>query len=148
MRQTFYLSNMCVQHSQLNQNTWEHLESTCRQWAKKFGGVYIVCGPIFSTKPTKKIGGNLSVPNKFFKVVLCLKGKDGKPQAIGFIYDNVSPKKKDRLESNAVSVDQVEKITGMDIPECKFYAYTSGSILRYYDNRSTFRKYRYRRIAS
>lgn len=113
MRQTFYLSNMCVQKSELNQGTWENLESTCRSWAKKYGRIYIVCGPIFSTTPMRKIGDKerLFVPDAFFKVVLRM---EGEPQALGFIYQNETPLEGDRLESHVVAVDEVEAITGLD----------------------------------
>jgi endonuclease G len=56
------------------------------------------------------IGGNLVyVPEAFFKVILCLKGK---PKAIGFIVRNTEGTKKRDLYYN--SIDQVEKITGID----------------------------------
>lgn len=47
MKETFLLTNICPQNSQLNQETWEHLESHCRWWANKFGTIYIITGPIF-----------------------------------------------------------------------------------------------------
>lgn len=112
MRQTFYLSNMCVQNSSLNQGPWEHLESTCREWAKKFQSIYIVSGPVFKTKPIKTIGSGLPIPDSFFKVVLCMDTDE--PKAIGFIYDNSDPGDGDRLANHALSVDEVEIITGYD----------------------------------
>ena len=112
MRQTFYLSNMCVQNSSLNQGPWEHLESTCREWAKKFKSIYIISGPVFKTKPIKTIGSGLPIPDSFFKVVLCMDTDE--PKAIGFIYDNSDPGDGDRLANHALSVDEVEIITGYD----------------------------------
>lgn len=112
MRQTFYLSNMCVQNSSLNQGPWERLESTCREWAKKFNAIYIISGPIFITKPIKTIGTGLSIPDQFFKVVLC--ADSSVPKAIGFIYDNSDPLEGDRIEKHALSVKEIEKITGYD----------------------------------
>lgn len=112
MKQTFYLSNMCVQNSSLNQGPWEHLESTCREWAKKFKSIYIISGPVFKTKPIKTIGSGLPIPDSFFKVVLCMDTDE--PKAIGFIYDNSDPGDGDRLANHALSVDEVEIITGYD----------------------------------
>ena len=112
MRETFYLSNMCVQNRQLNQESWEDLESACRRWAKKFGGIYIVTGPIFQKKPYRHVGrGNLPVPDAFFKVVLCT---NGEPKAIGFLYENTAPPPRDRMESHACSVDSIEALTEYD----------------------------------
>lgn len=112
MKQTFFLSNMCVQNSSLNQGAWENLESSCRGWAKKFGGLYIVTGPVFTNKIVKKIGNNLSVPDQFFKVVLDIESKN--PKAIGFLYDNSAPSEKEKIESHVKTVDQIETITGFD----------------------------------
>lgn len=113
MRQTFFLSNMCVQNSALNQGPWEHLESTCRQWAKKYGDIHIVCGPIYYSTDYRKAGhkGRLTIPDAFFKVVM---RAGPNPQAIGFIYENVSPAANDKISSHVVSVDEVERITGLD----------------------------------
>ncbi|MBQ0062003.1 MAG: DNA/RNA non-specific endonuclease [Bacteroidales bacterium] len=113
MTETFYLSNMCVQNSRLNQETWERLESTCREWARKFGDIYIVAGPIFNSGKIRKIGANkkLCVPDAFYKVVLCM---NGTPKALGFIYNNENPEEHPSLDNHVVSVDEVEQITGID----------------------------------
>ena len=56
------------------------------------------------------IGENaVAVPEAFFKVVLCLQGS---PKAFGFIVRNTEGNKKRDLYYN--SVDQVERITGID----------------------------------
>ena len=112
MRQTYYLSNMCVQNQALNQGPWEHLESTCRGWARAFGGLYIVAGPIFTKNPIKKVGDGLSVPDRFFKVILCVGTNETK--AIGFLYDNIDPPVPDRLPDHCHSIDEIEAITGID----------------------------------
>lgn len=113
MEQTFFLSNMCVQNSRLNQETWERLESTCREWAKAFQDIYIVCGPIFSKKSYKKIGVSkkLVVPDAFYKVILCL---NGQTKGIGFIYNNQDPNENDHIEDHVVSIKEIEKLTGID----------------------------------
>ena len=59
---------------------------------------------------TKTIGDNkVAVPEAFFKVVLCMKGE---PKAIGFIYKNGDGNRPKGDYAN--SVDQVERITGID----------------------------------
>jgi endonuclease G len=82
----------------------------CRKWAQKYGDVYIVCGPLFYSKEHETIGANkVVVPEAFFKVILCL---NGKAKAIGFVVkNNEGAKKKDQYVN---TVDQVERITGMD----------------------------------
>ena len=43
MRQSFFMTNMCPQHHNLNRGDWKELEEKCRRWAEESGPVYIVC---------------------------------------------------------------------------------------------------------
>ena len=110
MYESFALTNVCPQNSSLNSGLWNSVEMDCRKWAKKYGDIYIVCGPLFLNKEHETIGINkVVVPEAFFKVVLCL---NGKPKAFGIITRNTEGNKKRDLYYN--SVDQVERITGID----------------------------------
>lgn len=110
MYDTFSLTNVCPQNASLNSGLWNSIEMDCRNWARKFGDIYIICGPIFMNREHEVIGVNkVLVPEAFFKVVLCL---NGKPKGIGFIVRNTDGTKKRDLYYN--SIDQVERITGMD----------------------------------
>jgi len=112
MEETFLLTNICPQNSQLNQETWEHLESHCRWWANKYGTIYIIAGPIFRNKNYRTFGNNkIAIPDAFFKVVLRM--NKGKPKALGFIYENTYPKQKDRMEDHVIPISEIEKITGL-----------------------------------
>ena len=110
MEQSFLFSNICPQNHNLNTGDWNGMEQQCRWWAKDFGDIYIVCGPILFNQKHKTIGKNkVVVPEAFFKVVLCMKGT---PKAIGFIYRNAEG---GRPWGDYVNtVDQVERITGYD----------------------------------
>ena len=109
MLESFYLSNICPQNTELNNVVWERLEDRCRALAND-GSVYICCGPIVSPKPTRIGVNKVAVPTKFFKV-LCMRRR-GKWQAIGFLFPNTSCK--GSMFDYAVSVDEVEKVTGHD----------------------------------
>lgn len=110
MEESFLFTNMCPQNGNLNRGDWNEMEMACRKWAKKYGGVYIVCGPILYKGKHKTIGKNkVVVPEAFFKVVLRT-GDD--PQAIGFIYKNTSGNRPKDAYVN--TVDEVERITGID----------------------------------
>ncbi|MCR5130493.1 MAG: DNA/RNA non-specific endonuclease [Prevotella sp.] len=121
MGHTFLLSNICPQNHGLNKYGWNDLEILCRGWAREYGAVDIVCGPIYRTatysdgkmKPSsqqKFIGKNkVWVPDAFFKVVLC---RNRNPKAIGFIYENRGGKQ--QMSQCATSVDEIERITGID----------------------------------
>ena len=110
MDECHLLTNICPQYGQLNGGEWKDLEDACRDWARDYGCIYIVCGPIFYSDGPRLIGEHdIAVPDAFFKVVLRL-GRN--PQALGFIYPN------DRcsgpMSDFVMSVDEVEKTVGLD----------------------------------
>ncbi len=111
MEDCFLMTNICPQAKNLNKGAWNDLEMQCRYWAKKYGSVYIACGPIFDSDHPKKIGKRrkISVPDRFFKVVMTY-GKESK--AIGFIFPNDDVY--DSWKNYVVSVDEIEQITGFD----------------------------------
>lgn len=112
MAECFLMSNICPQTHGLNAGPWSKLEAACRRWANREGRVYIACGPIYRGSNQPSIGQRVrvTVPDAFFKVVLCMT-KD-KEKAIGFVYDNRDGKQD--MSQAAMSVDEVEKITGFD----------------------------------
>ena len=110
MRESNLLTNICPQDRSLNSGLWNKIEQDCRKWAKKYGDIYIVCGPVLLNRKHETIGANrVVVPEAFFKVVLCLQGK---PKAIGFIVRNNDGTKRRNQFVN--TVDEVERITGID----------------------------------
>lgn len=110
MKESNLLTNICPQHASLNTGLWNVIEHDCRKWAKRYGEVYIVCGPVLLNKEHETIGVNkVVVPEAFFKVILRL---NPEPAAIGFIVrNNEGKKKKDQFIN---TVDDVERITGID----------------------------------
>lgn len=108
--ESFLYTNCCPQLHTLNAGDWEELESKCRYWARKYGDIYIVCGPVLMNKKHKTIGkSKVVVPEAFYKVVLCMQGT---PKGIGFIYRNNLSNKK--MSSYVNTIDDVERITGID----------------------------------
>ena len=97
--------------SGLNKDSWNDLEKQCRSWAKEYGAIDIVCGPVFyGNAHDKTIGRNkVCVPDAFYKVVLCRKGT---PKAIGFIYKNRGGYQS--MSDCACTVDEVERITNIN----------------------------------
>ena len=111
MYDSFSLVNVCPQNAKLNSGVWNSVETDCRRWARQYGEVYIVCGPVWSHGPRRTIGANaVAVPDAFFKVVLRLSPT---PQAFGIVVKNTEGTRKRDLYYN--SVDQVERITGIDL---------------------------------
>lgn len=122
MTESFLFTNVCPQNHGLNKYEWNDLEILCRDWAREYGAVDIVCGPLYSSAGERfRVGGGSQieqktigrnkvwVPNAFFKVVLC---RQGRPKAIGFVYRNEG--KKQPMEEAVHSVDEVEAMTGID----------------------------------
>ena len=111
MIESFYMSNICPQVGNLNRGDWNDLEELCRDWADKYGRIYLACGPIFDSKSPKRIGGHkVAVPDRFFKVILIYNRKN--PIAMGFIFKNTAHSQD--IEKYMVTVDSVENVTGMD----------------------------------
>jgi endonuclease G len=113
MHDCFYFSNMTPQYQSFNGGVWETLESEIHDLAAQYDTIYIVTGPVLKKPPHHKfatIGKNqVTVPDKFFKVIMVY---GTEPKAIGYIIPQVG------FTSNpddyAVSVDAVEKATGLD----------------------------------
>lgn len=112
MQESFYLSNICPQDHNLNKGDWNDLEMKTRAWARKYGKVYVVCGPIYQKgKSIKYIGKNrIAVPHAFFKAILFY--QKNKPTAMGFYFENKAGHLP--LKDYLVSIDELETITEMD----------------------------------
>lgn len=112
-KDAFLMTNICPQNGNLNQHDWKYLEEACREWAKKYGKIYIVAGPIFYSNKYKTVGERkVAVPDAFFKVVLRIGKTSETTKAIGFIYANQTGHHK--MSYYVRSVDEVEKATCMD----------------------------------
>ena len=111
MTESFLFTNICPQNHALNKYEWNTLEILCRDWARKYGAIDIVCGPVYDGEtPTRTIGrSRVWVPDAFFKVVLC---RSDRPKAIAFLFRNDG--KKVTLSSVVHTVDDIERLTGID----------------------------------
>ena len=111
MSDTFYLSNMCPQDPSFNRGIWAELEAVVRTMAYDNEKIYVVTGPVLTDGPYETIGENeVAVPKRFYKTILDY--TDPEIKAIGFVLPNENSDKS--LQSFAMTVDEVEKITGID----------------------------------
>ncbi|MCF0202746.1 MAG: DNA/RNA non-specific endonuclease [Bacteroidaceae bacterium] len=133
MRESFLLSNICPQDRGLNAGDWNDLEQKCRAWARKYGEVMIVCGPVYYKKSeeggqaqevqgkSSEGGGErsgarrwlkrkIAVPDAFYKCVVRMDGK--RSAGLGFIYENNDVKHS--MDHYVRSIDEIEEITGID----------------------------------
>lgn len=112
MLECFYFTNCIPQDKELNNGRWNQLEMKTRALAKKYGGVFIVCGPAFLKQDTLRIGHNgVAVPDACFKVLLV--PKDNSYSAIAFLLQNGEENRS--LKECALTVDELELIFGLDL---------------------------------
>lgn len=110
MKESFYYSNMSPQLPSFNRGIWKKLEELVRTWAVENNSLYVVTGPILE-KGLTTIGINkVSVPKYYYKVIL--DNSEPSIKGIGFILPNQGSK--NQLKNYAVSIDYVEKATGID----------------------------------
>ena len=110
MSESFYLSNMSPQKAGFNRGIWKGREAQVRQWAIDNSSVYVVTAGVLKSG-LSSIGTNrVSVPRYYFKVILDYTEPEIK--GIGFILPNESSKSS--LKSYAVTIDEVESVTGID----------------------------------
>ena len=111
LSESYFYSNMSPQLPEFNRECWAKLENSLRNYViEKEQGLFVVTGPVL-TDNLKKIDrsqNQVSIPNYFFKVVLDLENK----KSIGYLL----PHKRIEYPINyyALSVDSIEKITGLD----------------------------------
>ena len=110
MAESFFYSNMSPQVPSFNRGIWKKLEELVRTWAIENNSIYIVTGPVLKNGLTTIGADKVSVPKYYYKVILDY----GEPsiKGIGFIVPNSGSKVS--LQNYAVSIDSVEKVTGID----------------------------------
>ncbi|MCR8666661.1 DNA/RNA non-specific endonuclease [Aestuariibaculum sp. M13] len=108
--ETFLTSNISPQEHQFNAGIWNTLEQKVRYWANKYDGVFVVTGGVLE-KGLKTIGNeHVAVPNQFYKVLIDM--NSGQPKMIAFLMPHKDSNKP--LYDFVVSVDSIEKLTGID----------------------------------
>ena len=112
LSESFYFTNVCPQDETLNAGDWQYLEKKVRQWANRYGSVWVVTGPIVGENRYGTIGErDVVVPDSFFKALLIRK-QNGSYSAIAFVMDNDA----DRyyLKDCMMTVNDLETLTGLD----------------------------------
>jgi endonuclease G len=110
MKESFYYSNMSPQNPSFNRGIWKKLEELVRTWAVENNTIYIVTGPVLKGELTSIGIDKVSVPKYYFKVILDYSNPSIK--GIGFVLPNAGSK--EPLKNYAVTIDNVEKFTGID----------------------------------
>ena len=110
MRQSFLMTNVAPMHKALNEGGWAKLEEKVREWTARDSALLVFTGPVVSDGDTTLASGRVKVPSAYYKVIMapCVRPI----RVIAFIYPNGHSG--GRLQQYAVSVDEVERRTGLD----------------------------------
>lgn len=96
---TFRACNICPQTPELNRGVWKAWEDKGHKFAKKFGLVTIIAGPIYDNTD-KKIGKDkIVVPTRFFKIFIV---NNSFYKILIFTQENKQPEE--------VTIEELEKI--------------------------------------
>ena len=127
---THTVLNACPQWQWFNNGIWKNLEELTENWADEHEKVWVICGPVFHKKtPRLWLGEDdkgeilVAVPDGFYKIIIKESDDPKKPDVLAFIYPHAILPSKNRKPSKSkgypheeflVSVDEVERLTGLD----------------------------------
>jgi len=115
---SFLMTNITPQKAKLNQQLWQHLEETeIKHFAKLFGKVWVITGPVFSgTVERLRSDWAVEVPDAFFKIYVT-EAAQGKPSiALAFLIPQTVTGK-EPLTQFVTNIDNIEAQTGLDFFE-------------------------------
>jgi len=108
--ETFYTSNISPQRKDFNAGVWNRLEQKTRYWSQKYDDIYVVTGGILAEGLATIGTEEVAVPEYFYKVLM--DESDGEFKMIAFLVPHENSKRP--LYEFVVSVDEIEKLTGID----------------------------------
>ena len=144
MEDCFLTSNVSPQVKGFNNGVWNDLEMQTRSWTRKYERLYVVTGPVlpqdgknarkmFTTKRGKDVRTNVTVPDKFYKILYDF-SKKGKEKMIAFVIPNEATDTP--FTEFVTTVDEVERLTGID-----FFSYLSKDFQEKCESRSDLSKW-------
>ncbi|MGE0080216.1 MAG: DNA/RNA non-specific endonuclease [Thiohalomonadaceae bacterium] len=111
---SFRMTNISPQRSALNQGVWQRLERyELDTLTPRFGEVWVTTGPVFSGE-RERLSSHLlvEIPDAFYKL-FAVTETDGSPRLFAFVIPQ-QVRGDEALARYVVSVDEVEKLTGLD----------------------------------
>ena len=89
---------------------WQDLSKTVRGWARSYGEVWVITGPVFAQVPERTSRGKIAIPTHFFKIVV---RKDG--GSVKTVAYKVPQGGGGSVEIYLTTVNEIEKLTGLDV---------------------------------
>ena len=109
--ETFLMSNIVPQSPNLNRGLWKRLEELeARRYAQHLEEVWVITGPVFDDD-IQCLASGVEIPDACYKIMVDEDG--GQPRVLALLIPQDVPAQA-RLESFLVSVDEVERKTGLD----------------------------------
>ena len=112
---SFLMTNVSPQKQKLNQQVWQRLEEMeLSFFAKNFGKVWVITGPIFSDNSERLSSSwRVTIPRAFYKIYVT-EETDSKPAfALAFVVPQ-TVSGKEQLSSFITTIDAIEVQTGLD----------------------------------
>ncbi|MBR1889694.1 MAG: DNA/RNA non-specific endonuclease [Alloprevotella sp.] len=118
--QTFYYTNMTPQLGNgLNQSIWANLEMAVRGWSSNVDTLYVVTGAMPTSPSNTSIsyardrsGQQICVPKYYFKALCRVNRSTGQAYTIAFKLDHKNYSSGDSYRNYALSVKDLENLTG------------------------------------
>ena len=112
---SFLMTNVSPQKPKLNQQVWQRLEEMeLSFFAKNFGKLWVITGPIFSDNSERMPSSwRVTIPRAFYKIYVT-EETDSKPAfALAFVVPQ-TVSGKEQLSSFITTIDAIEGQTGLD----------------------------------
>ncbi|MDO9048843.1 MAG: DNA/RNA non-specific endonuclease [Methylobacter sp.] len=112
---SFLMTNITPQKSKLNQQLWQRLEEAeVKHFAKIFGKVWVITGPVFSGT-VERLTSDLTVeiPDAFYKIYMAEATPNKPPIALAFLIPQ-TVNGKEPLAQFVINIDSIEAQTGID----------------------------------
>jgi endonuclease G len=113
LSESYFYSNMTPQRPDFNRISWAELEGLLRTIVdQEKKPLYVITGPVLhdSLPVVERSVNHLRIPALHYKIIADLSGKT--PRGMAFVMPN--KKCEGRLSSYVVSIDSVERLTGLD----------------------------------
>ncbi|MRI01768.1 DNA/RNA non-specific endonuclease [Kriegella sp. EG-1] len=111
--ETFYTSNISPQDRDFNAGIWNRLEQQVRRWAKMYNHIFVVTGGVLNSGLITIGDEDVAVPKYYYKIVA--RGDINNLKLIAFLMPGKESTKS--LQHFTVTVDEVERLTGIDFFE-------------------------------
>jgi len=112
---SFLMTNITPQKPKLNQQVWQHLEEAeIKRFAKLFGKVWVITGPVFSGT-VERLSSDITVeiPDAFYKIYMTEAAPNKPPIALAFLIPQ-TVNGKESLAQFVTNIDNIEAQTGID----------------------------------